>query len=54
MRDDKATNGILLAIDQGTSSSRAIAFSRDGSVLAIEQQAFEQIYPASGWVEHDA
>ena len=54
MRDDKATNGILLAIDQGTSSSRAIAFSRDGSVLATEQQAFEQIYPASGWVEHDA
>jgi glycerol kinase len=54
MRDDKATDGILLAIDQGTSSSRAIAFARDGSVLATEQQAFEQIYPASGWVEHDA
>ncbi len=44
----------LLAIDQGTSSSRAIAFSSAGEVLAIEQQAFEQIYPASGWVEHDA
>jgi glycerol kinase len=45
---------ILLAIDQGTSSSRAIGFSAAGEVLAIEQQAFEQIYPASGWVEHDA
>jgi glycerol kinase len=45
---------ILLAIDQGTSSSRAIAFSADGDTLAIEQQAFEQIYPAAGWVEHNA
>lgn len=43
----------LLAIDQGTSSSRAIAFSTTGDVLAQEQQPFEQIYPASGWVEHD-
>ena len=45
---------ILLAIDQGTSSSRAIAFSAAGEMLAIEQQSFEQIYPAPGWVEHDA
>ncbi len=44
---------ILLAIDQGTSSSRAIGFSVAGDMLAIEQQAFEQIYPSSGWVEHD-
>jgi glycerol kinase len=44
---------ILLAIDQGTSSSRAIGFSIAGDMLAIEQQAFEQIYPSSGWVEHD-
>ena len=43
----------LLAIDQGTSSSRAIAFSLRGEILALEQQPFEQIYPASGWVEHD-
>ena len=42
------SGGILLAIDQGTSSSRAIAFAPDGSVIATEQQAFEQIYPASG------
>ena len=38
----------------GTSSSRAIAFAPDGSHCASEQQAFEQQYPASGWVEHDA
>ena len=45
---------VLLAIDQGTSSSRAMAFSPDGAILASEQQPFEAIYPASGWVEHDA
>src|SRR6202011_391751 len=44
----------LLAIDQGTSSSRAMAFSARGETLALEQQTFEQIYPAPGWVEHDA
>jgi glycerol kinase len=44
----------LLAIDQGTSSTRAIGFSLAGEVLATEQQSFEQIYPADGWVEHDA
>src|SRR5271170_7479698 len=45
---------VLLAIDQGTSSSRAIGFSVEGEMLAVEQQSFEQIYPAPGWVEHDA
>src|ERR1700761_551351 len=57
MRDETgqaATSGILLSIDQGTSSSRAIAFSPVGTLVATEQQTFEQIYPASGWVEHDA
>jgi glycerol kinase len=44
---------VLLAIDQGTSSSRAIAFSTRGEIIALEQQAFEQLYPAPGWVEHD-
>jgi glycerol kinase len=48
------TDDILLAIDQGTSSTRAIAFAVDGEPLATEQQSFEQIYPADGWVEHDA
>lgn len=44
---------VLLAIDQGTSSSRAMAFSARGEVIAREQQTFEQIYPSPGWVEHD-
>jgi glycerol kinase len=44
---------VLLAIDQGTSSSRAMAFAPSGETIAAEQQAFEQIYPAPGWVEHD-
>ncbi|HEV7610452.1 MAG TPA: glycerol kinase GlpK [Steroidobacteraceae bacterium] len=48
------TDDILLAIDQGTSSTRAIAFSAAGAVVAVEQQSFEQIYPGPGWVEHDA
>ncbi len=48
------TDESLLAIDQGTSSTRAIGFSLAGDVLAAEQQTFEQIYPADGWVEHDA
>jgi glycerol kinase len=44
---------LLLAIDQGTSSSRCIALSARGAIIALDQHAFEQIYPASGWVEHD-
>jgi glycerol kinase len=48
------TDDILLAIDQGTSSTRSIGFSLTGEALATEQQTFEQIYPADGWVEHDA
>jgi glycerol kinase len=47
------SEGVLLAIDQGTSSSRAIAFTPAGAVVAAEQQAFEQLYPHPGWVEHD-
>ncbi|HEU4625767.1 MAG TPA: glycerol kinase GlpK [Steroidobacteraceae bacterium] len=47
------SDAILLAIDQGTSSSRAIGFTSRGEVIALEQQAFAQLYPASGWVEHD-
>ena len=47
------SDDVLLAIDQGTSSSRAMAFAPSGETVAAEQQAFEQIYPAPGWVEHD-
>jgi len=44
----------LLAIDQGTTSTRAIVFGRDGSRLAVAQRELPQVYPQSGWVEHDA
>ncbi len=43
----------LLAIDQGTTSTRAMAFGRDGAPLAEAQQEFRQHYPRDGWVEHD-
>ncbi len=43
----------LLAIDQGTSSSRTVIYDHDASVVASEQQEFPQIYPQPGWVEHD-
>jgi glycerol kinase len=43
----------ILALDQGTSSSRSIVFKSDGSVLTVAQQEFRQIYPHPGWVEHD-
>src|SRR3978361_134206 len=43
----------VLAIDQGTTSSRAIVFRADLSVAAIAQQEFPQHFPASGWVEHE-
>jgi glycerol kinase len=43
----------LVAIDQGTTSTRAMAFSREGETLATAQTPFEQIYPQPGWVEHD-
>ena len=44
----------ILALDQGTTSSRAILFDREGRVHGIAQQEFRQIFPQSGWVEHDA
>ncbi len=43
----------ILALDQGTTSSRAIVFAEDGSVRAQAQQEFRQIFPHPGWVEHD-
>ena len=43
----------LLAIDQGTTSSRALAFDLQGRLIASAQEEFAQIYPRSGWVEHD-
>ena len=43
----------ILALDQGTTSSRAIVFDRDGSIVAVSQKEFPQIFPKPGWVEHD-
>ncbi len=44
----------LLALDQGTSSSRAIVFHRSGRIVALAQREFTQHFPQPGWVEHDA
>ncbi|MEQ9448821.1 MAG: glycerol kinase, partial [Rhodospirillaceae bacterium] len=44
----------ILAIDQGTTSTRAVMFDDTGAPLAVAQTALRQIYPADGWVEHDA
>ncbi|MGM9482507.1 glycerol kinase GlpK [Roseateles sp. NT4] len=44
----------LLALDQGTSSSRALVFGRDGRLLAVAQRELPQHFPQPGWVEHDA
>jgi glycerol kinase len=44
----------LLALDQGTTSSRAILFGLDGSIVGVAQQEFTQHFPHDGWVEHDA
>jgi len=43
----------VLALDQGTSSSRAVLFDEEGAPVATEQREFPQIYPRAGWVEHD-
>ena len=48
-----ADEGAILALDQGTTSSRAILFGSDLSVLGAAQREFAQHYPASGWVEHE-
>ena len=44
----------VLSLDQGTTSSRAILFDRDGKIVRSAQREFRQIYPQPGWVEHDA
>jgi glycerol kinase len=45
---------VILALDQGTTSSRAIVFDHAGSIVSLAQQEFRQIFPQAGWVEHDA
>jgi len=44
----------VVAIDQGTTSTRCILFDHGGNVVAVDQKEHEQIYPKPGWVEHDA
>ncbi|WP_353894106.1 glycerol kinase GlpK [Proteinivorax hydrogeniformans] len=44
----------VLALDQGTTSSRAILFNHEGETIGVSQKEFTQIYPKPGWVEHDA
>ncbi|MCF7889110.1 MAG: glycerol kinase, partial [Victivallales bacterium] len=44
----------IMALDQGTTSSRAIIFNHSGQIIATEQQEFKQFFPHPGWVEHDA
>ncbi|GAA0539760.1 glycerol kinase GlpK [Chitinophaga japonensis] len=44
---------MILSLDQGTTSSRAIVFDQQGAIQAIAQKEFRQIYPQPGWVEHD-
>lgn len=46
-------DALLLAIDQGTTSSRAILFEPDGTIVATSQYEFTQLFPNDGWVEHD-
>lgn len=43
----------ILALDQGTTSSRSVIVDKQGEIIAMEQQEFKQIFPKSGWVEHD-
>src|SRR4028118_528450 len=43
----------ILALDQGTTSSRAIVFDHSGSIISVAQKEFKQYFPQPGWVEHD-
>ncbi|HAA14262.1 MAG TPA: glycerol kinase, partial [Cytophagales bacterium] len=44
----------ILALDQGTTSSRAILFDAEGQMVSMAQKEFKQHFPHNGWVEHDA
>ncbi len=43
----------VIAMDQGTTSSRAILFNKAGEIISVVQREYRQIYPQPGWVEHD-
>ena len=44
----------IIALDQGTTSSRAVLFNEKGKIVDIKQKEFTQVFPKPGWVEHDA
>jgi len=46
-------NKLILALDQGTTSSRAVLFNHKGDIVALSQKPFTQLFPKPGWVEHD-
>ena len=50
---DTQDKNYIIALDQGTTSSRAIIFDRDANVVGTSQREFAQHYPQAGWVEHD-
>jgi glycerol kinase len=50
---DTQNKNYIIALDQGTTSSRAIIFDRDANVVCTAQREFAQHYPQAGWVEHD-
>lgn len=52
-KDMQVDKQYVVALDQGTTSSRAIVFDRDANLVAVSQREFTQIYPKGGWVEHD-
>ncbi len=54
MTGKKTDETYVLAIDQGTTSSRAILFDHAGRIVAVDQKEHAQILPRAGWVEHDA
>jgi len=53
MKVGRSMEKYILAIDQGTTSSRALVFNKQGKIVALTQQEFKQYYPKPGWVEHD-
>jgi glycerol kinase len=53
MTATEAIMALILALDQGTTSSRAMLFDHGGKVQGVEQKEFRQIFPQAGWVEHD-
>ena len=50
---NKTDRSYIMALDQGTTSSRCILFDKAGSIVSMAQKEFEQIYPKAGWVEHN-